>query len=115
MRIEYINLKEDLPISELARANLEIEIERLIKTDTKVLKILHGYGSHGVGGEIKKQTTNLLKKLKEKKVIKDFSSGEKLSIEFIKKHNLYVNFPELLLDSDLKNYNSGISIVIFND
>lgn len=55
MKIEVINIKSNMPPAYLASVNLEIEIERLTKSDTKLIKVIHGYGSHGVGGEIKKR------------------------------------------------------------
>lgn len=111
MDIETLDIKSNMPPAPLACANLEIEIERLIKTETRLLKVIHGYGSHGVGGEIKKQMNLLLKNLLKKGVIKDFINCEKLSESYIQKKGLYEYFPSLILDSDLKNYNSGITLI----
>ena len=115
MKVETINIKEGFPPSDYAVANMEIFIEALKNTDTKVLKVVHGYGSHGVGGEIKKLAHERLLVLKKQKKIKDFIPAEKFGEE--QKHSDYIleNFPELILDSDLKNYNSGITLVFLND
>ena len=111
MEIETLDIKSDMPPAPLARANLEIEIERLVKTETKLIKVIHGYGSHGVGGEIKKEVNLLLKHLLKKGVIKDYINCEKMSESYIQRKALYDNFPSLVLDSDLKNYNSGITLI----
>ena len=111
MKIITLNIKDGFPPSDVAVANMEIEIERMTKTDAKVIKIVHGYGSHGVGGEIKKLAHSRLTNLKKHNKILDFVPGEKFGEE--EKHSDYIvnNFPELILDSDLKNYNSGITLV----
>ena len=114
MELIAIDIKSDMPPAKLACATLEIEIERLSKTNIKLIKVIHGYGSHGVGGEIKKQMNSLLLKLLHDKKIKNFVNGEKLSEEFIKNNMLYENYPQLILDNDLKNYNSGVSLILLN-
>lgn len=111
MKIETINIKEGFPPSDVAVANLEIEIEALTSSQTKVLKVVHGYGSHGIGGEIKKLTHLRLAELKKQKKILDFIPGERFGEEQKNSSFILNNFPELILDNDLKNYNSGITII----
>ena len=114
--MEYLTLdiKSEMPPADVAVANLEIEIDSLKHSNIKLIKVIHGYGSHGVGGEIKKYMVQRLLTLKKERKIKDFINCEKLSDEFIKEKGLYDNFPQLALDSDLKNYNSGITLVLLN-
>ena len=91
---------------------MEIAIERLSKTkDTKVLKVIHGYGSHGVGGEIKRSVKIKLEQLKKQRKIDDYICGEHFGETEKSSPYILENFPELLLDADLKNYNSGITLV----
>ena len=40
---------------------------------------------------------------------------ERLSEEKIKQIGLYQDFPELILDNELKNYNSGVTLVLLNN
>lgn len=114
MEIVTIDIKSQMPPADVACADLEIEINRLKNSNIKLIKVIHGYGSHGVGGEIKKQMNIMLKRLLKSGIIKDFVNGEKLSDEYIKQNRLYENYPQLILDLDLKNYNSGVSLVILN-
>lgn len=111
MKIITLNIKDGFPPSDVAVANMEIEIEAMTKTQTKVIKLIHGYGSHGVGGEIKKLAHSRLAHLKKQNKILDFIPGEKFGESV--KHSEYImtNFPELILDADLKNYNSGITLI----
>lgn len=112
--IRRINIKDDHPPVDIAvaRALNEIECSKLNKET--FLKIIHGYGSGGVGGEIKKQLEIELATLKKDKKIFDFIKGE----NFSKTHPLYERIvnsaPELILDSDLSGLNCGITLIIIN-
>ena len=112
MKIETINIKTDYPPADVAVAEMEIEIERLEKSDTLALKVIHGYGSHGVGGEIKKQVHARLFKLKKQQKILDYIPAEQYG--YLARQDKYIvnNLPELVFDPDLSNYNNGITIVL---
>lgn len=109
--IETLNIKEDLPPADIAVVNLEIEIERLKGSNIKAIKVIHGYGSHGVGGEIKRQLNIRLAELKKLGRILDYVPGEKFGEYYKQSDFILKNFPELLVDSDFFNYNSGITLV----
>ena len=97
-----------------AVAKVEIELERLKFGNEKVALIIHGYGSKGVGGEIKKAVLDRLKTLKNYKKISDFYPCEKFSFTN-KKYNFYIKkYPNLLLNNQLKNLNFGVTIVFFS-
>lgn len=112
MKIETINIKQDYPPADVAVACMEIEIERLKNTDALALKVIHGYGSHGVGGEIKKQVHARLFALKKQKKILDYIPAEQFG--YLARQDKYIqqNLEELVFDPDLKNYNNGITIVL---
>ena len=115
MKIKTLNIKQDFPPADVAVANMEIEIEALTGSEIKAIKIIHGYGSHGVGGEIKRQLIKRLSELKKQGKVLDFVQGEKFGQE--QKSSAYIlkKYPELILDEDFKNYNSGITLVFLND
>ena len=110
-KIKSINVEFGLTCGE-ALATVEHEIEVLsFNKATKVLKVIHGYGSSGSGGVIKSGLTELLKRLVKLKKIEDFVQNNKfgtLSDKYKKYTKIY---PSLLLDSDLQNLNPGITIV----
>ena len=112
MKIETINIKEDYPPADVAVVMMEIEIDRLAKSDTLALKVIHGYGSHGVGGEIKKQVQARLFELKRQKRIKDYIPAEQFGYLARKDKYILDKLPELVYDFDLGNYNNGITIVL---
>ena len=53
--ISVINAKQDFPNSSYAVFLVEQEIELSEKLGVNALVVIHGYGSHGTGGVIKKE------------------------------------------------------------
>lgn len=105
-----INIKSLNQTVSVALAEFLVELDRAKFCNVKIIKVITGYGSHGKGGEIKKGLIPLLDKLKREKKIRDFFSGEKISRE-----NLYMLnkiCPELILDSEIVGYNSGVTLVV---
>lgn len=112
MEEEYseINIKSEGQTVSLALSEFLIELDRAKFMDKKVIKVVHGYGSHGRGGEIKNNLHKLLEDLKHRKKIKDYIKGEKITKNLMS--GFFYDYPFLALDPDIKNYNSGITIVI---
>ena len=102
---------EKLTVNE-ALAKVEIELERAKIGGKNLVKIVHGYGSSGTGGEIKKAVFLLLKTLKKQKKITDFLPCEKFGFTFKNYQNLIKKYPELLVDGNIKNLNPGATIVV---
>lgn len=115
MKIKTINIKQDFPPADVAVAYMEMEIESLKNTEVLALKVVHGYGSHGKGGEIKKQVHLKLKELKKFGKIRDYIPAEQFG--YFARQDQYIrqHVSDLLIDIDLKNYNSGITIVLLNN
>jgi len=94
-----------------ALAIAEIELERAKISGLKLVKIVHGYGSKGVGGKIKIALLELLKNLKKHKKIEDFCPCEKFCFT-LKTYSKYTKlYPNLLVDDNIKSLNSGATIV----
>lgn len=108
---EY-NIKSDLPIVEIALKRLSACLQEARFQNLKIIKIIHGYGSSGVGGEIK---TALLQDLQNKmktNKIKAYIPGE--SMRELLGFDTYINqFRHLLNgDVDLETGNKGITYII---
>lgn len=102
---------EKLTVNE-ALAKVEIEIERAKLAKQNLIKIIHGYGSSGTGGEIKRAVFILLNTLKKQKKITDFLPCEKFGFTHKNYKNLIKSYPYLLVDGNIKNLNPGATIVV---
>lgn len=112
MRVLHIDVKSDNQTCLMAVAQLEIEIDACKLGGFSVLKVIHGYGSHGVGGAIKKDIHIKLKQMKAQKQIKDYIPCEKWTPNNPKRIMAIKSCDELLADSDLRMLNSGVTIVL---
>jgi|LGVE01.1.fsa_nt_gb hypothetical protein len=110
--VRRIDIKEGYPPVDVAIFLLEREIEMGKLEGIKVLKVIHGYGSNGKGGLIKKQVKVFLKEQKRLGKITDYVHGEGWSNHKVKPMGLLGVAPELLLNLDGEQYNMGITIVI---
>lgn len=112
MRVLYIDIKSDMQTCLMAVAQLEIEIDACKLGGFKALKVIHGYGSHGVGGAIKKEIHTRLKQMKVQNKILDYIPCEQWTPNNPKRKNAVEICNELLADSDLQILNSGVTIVL---
>lgn len=108
--MKIINLELDYPSVAQARKML-LEILTNPNKNANFYKIIHGYGSSGVGGQIKKMVVSNLKKLKNDNIIKDFLPGE--AINYLMGYdNIVQKYINLLKqDPDYKRTNEGITYV----
>ena len=112
MKLITIDIKSDKQTVREAIAQFLIEMEAYQKGGFKVMKVIHGYGSHGVGGAIKVELLKTLRDLKNRKKIQDYITGNEWpTAKQVKK--MAINYcPDLLADSEMTFVNSGVTIVI---
>lgn len=108
-KIKEINIKSENQTVSLAIGEFLIELDRCKYNKTKLMKVITGYGSHGKGGEIKRELVKELFSLKRKGEIKNYIPCDQLSQEYL--HNLCLENPDLILDNELSNCNSGVILV----
>ena len=101
---------EFLTVAE-ALCKVETELNVLKLSGVTCAKIIHGYGSKGVGGEIKKAVLQLLNNLKKHKKIADFFACEAFSLTSATGKLYLKKYPNLLVDEDIKTKNFGTTIV----
>jgi len=109
--IKIINVKLHNNTSEYAIYLTEMEILNSQKANVRVLIIIHGYGSSGQGGVIKEELLNYLQSAKKFHKIIDFVKGEEWSDSNNTKIQLCRLYPQLILNSQIQNQNSGVTIV----
>lgn len=97
-----------------ALAEVEIEIERRVQFGGGVFKVLHGHGSHGVGGVIRVELRKHLKELQKRLKFK-FIPGEEftpLKLVELKINDECLN--QLIVDEDYCHINPGVTFIIID-
>jgi hypothetical protein len=99
------------PVREaLGRLDRELAIAR--EENAHVIKLIHGYGSTGAGGEIRLAVQNRLLVMMQNGQITGCIFGEDWSKSDDAAWKLLHSHPELKSDSDLGKKNRGITIVV---
>ncbi len=106
------NIEKNKPTVAEARKLLLDEISRAKRDFVTALILIHGYGSHGVGGRLKIELTKQLYAWKSQKFITDFVPGERWSETDRTSLRILSECPGLELDPDLNRRNLGITIVL---
>ncbi|MGA8728358.1 MAG: Smr/MutS family protein [Terracidiphilus sp.] len=112
MLCKTINLEEGRPTVNVGLLRLDRALVSARAEGIPLLKIIHGYGSSGVGGRLREEVWSALDRFKRNGLIADFIPGEdfrlssEASWELIKRHK------EIKEDRDLGRSNRGITIVI---
>jgi hypothetical protein len=110
--LKVVNLEEGLPTVERARLRLEHELNQARRSGYVALKLIHGYGSSGVGGALRTELQKELRQAVDHGSIRAFIAGENWRISDEASWALLQRFPEWKQDSDLGRGNRGISIVV---
>ncbi len=115
MNIKTVNLKHDLPGVEEALSRLDREIAIARRGGIALLKIVHGYGSSGAGGDIRIAVQARLRQMAEAGQICGCIFGENWSKSDELTWRLLQTRPELKRDRDLGRANQGITIVVLGE
>ena len=110
--LKEANIKEDLPAAGDAIKRVTFHIRSGKELGAGAVKIIHGYGSTGSGGKIRKMTRQYLEDQKEKRRIRDFIPGEEFSIFHEGTRQAFRFCPDLRKDEDLERHNNGMTIVV---
>lgn len=110
--LNTVILKDGMPSVEQARARLASEIHAAQQAGLKVLKIVHGYGSTGVGGDLRFALQATLRQMAAKNEIRDCIFGENWRKSDERTWELLKQIPELKSDSDLGRGNKGMTVVL---
>ena len=108
---EY-NVKENFPSVVEALGLIEIEIEKCKKEGVKVLKIIHGYGSNGIGGNISIALKQKVKNWKKTGLITDFLFGNEWNAYNQKARDVLFKHPSIPFDKDFNHSNMGMTILV---
>ena len=101
-----------MPSVSEALQRLEREIALAKRGNESLLKVIHGYGSKGVGGEIRIAVQKRLSELVQSGQIRDCIFGENWSKSDETTWRLLRERPELKSDPHLGRGNLGITILV---
>ena len=110
--IKVCNIEAGLPTVQEAQRRIQAEIETAKYGKWTCLKLIHGYGSSGRGGQIKNSLPGFLNSQMRKGNITDYIRGEDFSIFDSITQRAMLRYPELANDSDMNKCNHGITIVL---
>jgi hypothetical protein len=110
--IKTANLKSDLPRVPEALQRLDRELALAQRDKATLLKLVHGYGSSGAGGDIRVAVQKRLLEMVGNGQIRGCIFGENWSKSDDAAWKLLQSHPELKRDSDLGRRNRGITIVL---
>jgi ribosomal protein S9 len=110
--MRVVNLKEGMPLVREALSHMERELRRARAENVTILKLVHGYGSTGKGGEIRIAVQKALVKRLRHGEVQAVIFGEDWRISNETTWALTKKFPTLKHDSDLGRENRGITVVL---
>jgi hypothetical protein len=113
--MKTVNLKSDRPSVHEALSRLDRQLALARQARVSVLKIVHGYGSSGAGGDIRIAVQKRLGELAETGQISGCIFGENWSKSDDATWRLLQSRPELKDDADLGRGNKGVTIVLIGD
>lgn len=106
-----VNIKAGMPSLHVARERLIARIADAQRNGTDVLKVIHGYGSSGVGGKLRVALRTMLERLAAEGSVRRIVRGENWDIFDRTTQGLLADYAELSGDEDLGQHNAGITIV----
>ena len=110
--MKTVNLKSGMPLVQEALQRLDRELSVARQEKATLLKLVHGYGSTGAGGDIRIAVQKRLLEMSQNGQIRGCIFGENWSKSEDAAWKLLQSHPELKSDSDLGRRNRGITVVL---
>jgi hypothetical protein len=110
--IRTVNLEAGMPLVREALAQLDRELTLARQQRCTFVKLIHGYGSSGTGGDIRIAIQKRLRELQDQGAIRACIFGEDWSTSDAQTWTLLKSQPTLKTDSDLGKRNPGITVVV---
>ena len=110
--IKTVNLEDGMPTVEEARLRLDHELHAARAQKATALRVIHGYGSSGVGGALRLAIQLRLRELQQSGEIREVIYGEDWRVSDEASWKWLGRYPEWKKDNDLGRGNRGISIVV---
>jgi hypothetical protein len=109
---KVINLEEGHPTVNVGLLRLDRALAAARAEGVPILKLIHGYGSSGVGGRLREEVWIALDRFKRDRRIADFISGEDFRLSNEASWELVKRDKSIKQDRDFGRANRGITIVV---
>jgi hypothetical protein len=110
--MKTVNLKEGMPLVREATSQLNRELAVAKQQGYGLIKLIHGYGSTGAGGEIRIAVQKRLREMSDHDEIRGCIFGENWAKSDEQTWRIITAYPPLKKDRDLGRGNLGITIVL---
>ncbi len=110
--IPQLNLEDGMPIVSEALKRLELGLQTMRHSRVRVVKLIHGYGSTGRGGEIRAGVRKELAVMKRRRQIREFIPGEDFGPTDPASRALVEQDNTVNRDRDYGRINHGITVVV---
>ncbi|HVP64588.1 MAG TPA: Smr/MutS family protein [candidate division Zixibacteria bacterium] len=112
LRTKLVNLEDGHPTVNQGLLRLERVLVAAGAEGLDTIKLIHGYGSSGVGGALRDEVWKVLDRFQRAGMIEAFIPGEEFRISNETTWALLKRWPELKQDRDLGRGNRGITMVV---
>ena len=109
--MEILNLEEGFPTGEEAVGKLAAGLRSAKARGVVFVKVIHGWGSSGKGGGIKRAVRRELPELGKQGLLREWVQGSDWKVTGGTYLKWYGKYPELKMDRDLNRSNLGITVV----
>ncbi len=110
-RVMHVDIKTAMPSVDVAKERLLARITEAQRSGTDILKVIHGYGSKGVGGKLRVALRKMLDRLAAEGKVGRIVHGETWNIFDPATQSLLQDYDELSGDEDLGQVNAGFTVV----
>ena len=110
--LKEVNVKEGMPPVEEALRRLEAALKAARAERAIALRVIHGYGSKGVGGDLRVAIQLRLQELFRNSFIREVIYGEDWRVSDEATWKWLERYPEWKRDRDLGRQNKGVTIVV---
>jgi len=110
--MKSVSLKQDMPSVPEALSRLDHQLALARSEGYRLIKFIHGYGSTGVGGEIRIAVQRRLREMTDHGEIRACIFGENWAKSDEQTWELLRIHPDLKQDHDLGRNNPGITVVV---
>lgn len=107
-----VNLEKGMPFVEPALNHLNMVLHEARVQQVQALTIIHGYGSSGKGGAIRKECRKILDYMCSRGEINCYVPGEEFHRRNGRVKDLLTRYPRLSDNKNLNRKNPGITLII---